>query len=290
VPGASVIISTYNRPEHLERCLESYRHQTEGDFEILVADDGSGPETTAVIERARERHTLPIRHVTQEDRGFRKSRILNEAVRQAESDYIIFTDGDCLARENFVAMHLRYRRPGCYLVGRSVKLSRERSERIDLARIQSGRRLRVTLRDLWEMLLPRRNRYVPYGIYLPGDLGFRLAQRLKQNRAPRGLNLSVWKPDVVRVNGWNEDFEGWGLEDVELGYRLRLLELEPVLVVYKAINFHLWHPEEDKRSRQPRLAYNATRERGLPWCPNGLVKAETPEQGLAEGGKAPVPA
>lgn len=277
MPAASVIVSTYNRPEHLRRCLEGFRHQTAADFEILVADDGSGPETAAVVAEAAKTLPVPVRHVWQEDRGFRKCRVLNQALREAASDYLIYTDSDCVPERRFVEMHLRYRRPGRVLSGRSVKWSERRSRGVDARAIARGAHARLGPRDVLENLRGE-NRYIWLGIYLPGDLGFRLAQRLKTNRSTRGGNMSVWKADLERVNGWNEDFESWGLEDVEIGLRLRRAGLELVTVTNKALNFHLWHPEGDKSSRSARNAYNETKKHGLAWCRNGLVHAEAPRE------------
>jgi glycosyltransferase involved in cell wall biosynthesis len=275
MPAASVIVSTYNRPHHLVRCLEGFRHQTVQDFEILVADDGSGPETAAVIQEASRALEVPVRHVWQEDQGFRKCRVLNEALRAAESDYQIYTDSDCVPAHRFIEMHLRYRQPGRMLVGRSVKWGDRRSQTIDARAIARGDHEKIGLRDVWDNLRGR-NRYIWLGIYLPGDWGFRLAQRIKTNRNTRGGNMSAWTADLRRVNGWNEDFESWGLEDVEIGLRLRRAGLEGVAVTNKALNFHLWHPEGDKKSRSARNAYNATKAHGQAWCPNGLVRAEAP--------------
>jgi glycosyltransferase involved in cell wall biosynthesis len=275
MPDASLIISTYNRPSHLARCLEGFRHQSAGDFEILVADDGSGAETAALVRAAARDQPRPVRHVWQEDRSFRKCKILNQASRLSASDYLIYTDADCVPHRDFVAAHLRYRAPGRFLVGRCVRLSAARSAQIELADIASGRQARVGPRDIWDNLR-RRTRNLPYGIRLPGDWSFRLVQLLKKNRGARGGNLSLWKSDLVRVNGWNEDFESWGLEDVELGQRLGLAGVEPVLVVNKACTFHLYHPAGDKKSRSARIAYDASKARGLPWCPNGLVKSAMP--------------
>ncbi len=277
MPEASVIISTYNRPAHLERCLEGFRHQTTTEFELLVADDGSGDETAEVIRVAARDYPVPIRHAWQEDSGFRKCKVLNQAVRLAASDYLVFTDSDCVPHRDFVKAHLRYRAAGRCLVGRSVKWGAARTQRIDLRDVAAGRHARIRPRDFWDNLR-KRNRYLPYGIRLPGEWGFRLVQHLKKNRDPRGGNFSLWKSDLVRVNGWNEDFESWGLEDVELGRRLRLAGVEPMLVINKACTFHLHHPEGSRKSRSARVAYDASKARGLPWCPNGLVRSAMPSE------------
>jgi glycosyltransferase involved in cell wall biosynthesis len=105
MPDATVMISTYNRPQHLERCLERFRHQTATDFEIVIADDGSREETAKVVRAAMQSHPERMRHAWQQDNGFHKSAILTEAVRLADSDYLIFTDGDCVPHRDFVVAH-----------------------------------------------------------------------------------------------------------------------------------------------------------------------------------------
>lgn len=274
-PSVSVIVSTYERPANLERCLEGFRHQTAEDFEIVVADDGSGPATRALVEGMAAVVPYALRHVWQEDRGFRKSAVLNAASRIALANYLIYTDGDCVPHRRFVASHLRHRAPGRMLVGRAAKLSEARSQRIDANSIARGAHARTGPRDWWDEYRGRA-RNMSYSFYLPGELSFRLVQRVKKNRSLRGGNCSLWKSDLERVNGWNEDFESWGLEDVELGWRLRRAGVEPMLVVSRAICVHLWHPAVGREGVGARAAYNVTRARGLPWCSNGLIKSERP--------------
>jgi len=220
--------------------------------------------------RAAQRLPQPIRHLWQRDRGFRKCRALNAAVRAARARYLIFTDGDCVPHRRFVESHLRFRRPRRYLVGRAVKWSVRRSEAIDLAAVARGRHARLGWRDLADAL-GGDNRHASYGIPMPGRAGFRLIQHLKRSRAARGANLSLWKEDLEAVNGWNEDFEAWGLEDVELGMRLQCAGVEPLLVVGVARTFHLHHPVRQERDPAARRAYDASRALGVARCPNGLV-------------------
>lgn len=279
-PIASVIVSTYERPENLERCLEGFRHQTVGGFEIVVADDGSGPATRELVERMAASLPVSLRHVWQPDRGFRKAAILNAASQRARSGYLIYTDGDCIPHRRFVESHLGHRAPGRMLVGRAAKLSEARSRRIDARTIARGVHVRTGPRDWWDERRGRA-RNLSYAVYLPGNLAFRILQRVKKNRNLRGGNCSLWKSDLVRVNGWNEDFESWGLEDVELGLRLRRAGVEPMLVVNRAVCVHLWHPAERHEGVGSRAAYHASRDRGIAWCPNGLTKAEKPLAPLA---------
>jgi glycosyltransferase involved in cell wall biosynthesis len=274
-PAASVIIAVYQRDDFLRLVLESLARQTRRDFEILVADDGSGPETRALLRSKARTLPVPLRHVWQEDRGFRKCAVLNAASREARADYLIYTDGDCVPHRRFVENHLRHRAPGRILVGRATKLSERRSRGIDARAIARGSHARTGPRD-WLDERRGRARNMSYSFYLPGRVGFWLVQKLKTNINLRGGNCSLWKADLEHVNGWNEDFESWGLEDVELGWRLRRAGLEPKLVVNRAICIHLWHEAGRQEGACARLAYNATKSRGIAWCPNGLVKREKP--------------
>ncbi len=173
------------------------------------------------------------------------------------------------------------------LVGRAAKLSEARSRRIDARTIARGAHVRTGPRDWWDERRGRA-RNLSYALYLPGEPRASAGvQRVKKNRNLRGGNCSLWKTDLVRVNGWNEDFESWGLEDVELGCRLRRAGVEPMLVVNRAVCVHLWHPAQRQEGTGARAAYLATRARGIPWCPNGLVKAEKPQAPVDSFGPDP---
>ena len=129
----SVIITTYNQPEQLEKVMWGYAGQTYSDFELIVADDGSGPATTDVIDRVAAATGLEVLHVWHEDRGFRKTEILNRAILAAGGDYLVFSDGDCIPRDDFVAVHARLAAPRCFLSGGYIKLPAEASRAISIA-------------------------------------------------------------------------------------------------------------------------------------------------------------
>ncbi|HCA48066.1 MAG TPA: glycosyl transferase family 2 [Armatimonadetes bacterium] len=234
----SVIVSTYNEPGWLEKALWGWEAQTERDFELLIADDGSGPETAACIERLRGETGLSINHVWQEDRGFRKSMILNRAIEAAGGDYLVFSDGDCIPRADFLATHMRFARPGHYLSGGYFKLPKQASDAVTHEDVQSGRlftgewldthdvlrthkRLLLTSNPAWSAILNRISRTVPTW---------------------NGHSASGWKSDLVAVNGFNEAM-GYGGQDRELGYRLVNLGVRPVRIRFSTICMHLEHPQ-----------------------------------------------
>ena len=233
----SVILSTYNSPRWLEKVLWGYACQSLADFELLIADDGSTGETASLIEGLRAPTGLNLRHVWQEDRGFRKCRILNKALLHVRGDYVVFSDGDCIPRRDFLAVHAARAEPGCYLSGSYYKLPMATSEAIGLDDIRSGRcfeldwlhahglpRLRKTLKlSAGPILAPLLNRLTPAACNL------------------KGSNASVWLEDALAVNGFDERMP-WGGEDREFGVRLRNAGIRPRHVRYDAVCLHLDHP------------------------------------------------
>lgn len=233
---ASVILSTYNSPAWLEKVLWGYRFQTCRDFEIVIADDGSTQETTQLIDRMRAELTVPIKHVWQEDEGFRKCRILNRAVLEAEGNYLIFSDGDCIPRRDFVEVHLREAEPGHYLSGSYFKLPMSVSQAISLDDIASGRCFNVGWLRKHGLSFWRKTYKIS-----AGPQAALLLNRLTTTKCNfKGSNGSVWKDDVLAVNGFDERMP-WGGEDREFGVRLVNHGIRPKHVRFNAIVIHLDH-------------------------------------------------
>ena len=232
----SVIFTTYNSPEWLEKVFWGYQQQTHQDFEIIVADDGSTEETRLLIERARKEFGLDIKHVWQEDKGFRKCRILNKAIVKAESEYIVFSDGDCIPRRDFLAVHQSNAQKGYYLSGSYYKLPMSTSKAITQDDIATGRCFDVNW--LRTNGLPRGRKTLKL------TAGPRLAKILNKITPTRcnlkGSNASAWKKDILAVNGMDERMH-WGGEDREFGVRLINTGIKPKHVRYNAICIHLDH-------------------------------------------------
>jgi len=229
-----VIISTYNNPAWLEKVLWGYTCQTVMPVEIVIADDGSGDETRKLVDSFRDR--LPIFHVWHPDNGFQKCRILNQALLAAKSDYLIFTDQDCIPRKDFVEVHLKYAQKGYLLSGGYVRLPMELSKKITEEGIRSG--------DAFSLLW-----------LLKGGLplNFKCTKLVKSRNFTRfmnfitptratwnGCNSSGWKADMFAVNGFNEEMQ-YGGEDREFGERLVNLGLKSKQIRYSAILLHLDH-------------------------------------------------
>lgn len=242
--SVAVIVTTYNRPDALAAVLVGYRAQADRDFEMIVADDGSTAETAAVIDEARHGKDFNIAHVRHEDRGFRAAAIRNRAIAQTAADYIIFSDGDCIPLPGFVARHRRMAEKGWFLSGNRILLSEGFTRRLLQDRLPvhawgSGRWLRAKLRG-------EVNRWLPL-LTLPPDMALRKwpAQRWE---GVMTCNLSVWRRDLLSVNGLDESYSGWGLEDSDLAIRLLRAGVRHKSARFAAPVLHLWHGENDRGS------------------------------------------
>lgn len=213
--AVSMIVSTYNQPDWLYLSLFSLLHQSRSDFEVVVADDGSGPETAEVIRRLQPQFAGRLRHVWHADNGFRKNIILNEAVRQATGDYLIFIDGDIVARDDFVDNHLRLSAPGRFLSGGCLRLTGAVSSAVTEKAIASG--------DVFRTRFLRRAGQ-PWTTKFIKLVGFGRASRMLDAVTPtratfNGMNSSMWRTDFYRVNGFDERM-AYGGCDREIGERL----------------------------------------------------------------------
>lgn len=231
----SIIISTYNSPIWLEKVLNGYIAQSIKSFEIIIADDGSDDETKKVINNYRDQY-LSIQHIWHEDKGFRKCEILNKAIIQANSDYLIFTDGDCIPREDFIEMHLKHREKGHFLSGGYFKLPMQLSIAIQKQDILN--------QNCFSLPWLKRN-----GLkrsFKNNKLGsYKLLTHILNLITPtkpswNGHNSSGWKDDILAVNGFDERMK-YGGEDRELGERLENSGINGKQIRYKAICVHLDH-------------------------------------------------
>jgi glycosyltransferase involved in cell wall biosynthesis len=241
--SVAVIVTTYNRPDALAAVLAGYRAQSDRDFEMIVADDGSTDQTARVIDGARE-GGFRIRHVWHEDRGFRAAAIRNRAVAKTVADYIVFSDGDCIPLSGFVAQHRRLAEPGWFLSGNRILLSegftrRVLSERLPVHTWTSGRWFKAKLGG-------EVNRWLPL-LTLPPDLALRKWPAVRWEGVMT-CNLSAWRRDLLAVDGLDEAYSGWGLEDSDLAIRLLHAGVRHKSARFAAPVLHLWHGENDRGS------------------------------------------
>ena len=266
----SVILSTYNSPDWLEKSLWGYYAQSHRNFELLIADDGSNDDTRCRIDWLRNRTDMTVRHIWHEDQGFRKCTILNRAIEAATADYLVFSDGDCIPRWDFLETHARLARLGTFLSGGLFRLPMCVSRRIERDDIVSRR---VTdLRWLRSAGVPRTPKLLK--LASPGPWSHWL-DRLTSTRATwNGHNSSGWKADLLAVNGFDERME-WGGEDRELGERLVHLGVRPVQVRYRAVCVHLDHDRgyvrEDALARNQQI-WAETRRACSTWTESGIRK------------------
>lgn len=211
----SVIVTTYNREDALAAVLRALAAQSDRDFEVIVADDGSRPSTALLVETWKGRVGRRVDHVWHEDRGFRAAEIRNRAVLLSRGAYCIFLDGDCIARPGFVAAHRALAEPGWFVAGNRVLLSPALTETV-LREKRAPERWGAA-RWLWLRLTGGVNRLAALMSLPLGPLR-RLARR--RFEGVRSCNLAVWRADLDRVDGFDADYRGWGREDSDLAVRL----------------------------------------------------------------------
>lgn len=249
----AVIITTYNHPAWLEKVLWGYAAQSMANFQIVIADDGSGPETRAVIEQARPDFGARLQHVWHEDTGFRKCDILNKSILAAAADYLIFTDGDCIPRNDFVQRHVQLAEPERFLSGGVIWLSREVSQAITRERVKSGRFATGKWLSAHGWKADRRGLRLVREPLITATLDVLTPTGATFN----GHNASVWRDALLKVNGFDAEM-GYGGLDRALGERLTNLGLKGKQIRHRAVCFHLDHerpyrkPEIVQRNREIR--------------------------------------
>jgi len=228
--STSLIISTYNREDALELTLLGVLQQSELPNEIIIADDGSGEETKNLIEQYRKQFPVPITHCWHEDLGFRLATIRNKAIALANYEYVIMIDGDIIMSEHFIRSHKRNARLNQFVQGSRVLLQAELTHKV------------------------LENKLIRFGFFTRGIINrfntihSRFLSSLfsfysnKPDRI-RGANLSFWKDDVIKVNGFNEDFVGWGREDSEFAVRLKNIGIIRKHLKFAGFGYHLYHKE-----------------------------------------------
>ena len=237
----SLIVATYNRPDALGAALRSLARQTDRNFEIVVADDGSGPQTREVVRSWSSKAGVPLKHVWQEDRGFRLAEIRNRAIAASAGGYVIFLDGDCIARPDFIAAHRSLAEPGFFVAGNRVLLSETMTEDI-LARNLDPEGWTLAA---WATRRARGkvNRLLPL-LSLPlGRMRKCLAQEWE---GVRGGNFAFFRADLDRVDGFETSFVGWGLEDSDIVIRMIRSGVKRKDGRFATGVLHLWHPEADR--------------------------------------------
>lgn len=270
VPKISVIVSTYNAEEWLKKVLWGFNCQIFRDFEVVVADDGSGPKTKELLEEMSKKVFYPIVHVWQEDDGFQKSRILNKAVEACTADYIIMTDGDCIPREDFVEVHYINKEQGYFISGGYYMLPMNISKMITLEDIEKQNCFNIHwLKEKGVPKTFKNNKLTASGV-----ISKLLNTFTPTNASWNGHNSSGWKKDILNVNGFDERMQ-YGGQDRELGERLFNFGIKSKQLRYSAVCVHLDHkrgyktPESIAKNQSIR---KETRSNKVVWTHYGITK------------------
>jgi len=237
----SVILTTYDREDALAAVLRSLSRQSDRQFEVVVADDGSGSATRDVLEAWRKRLAVTLSHVWHEHRDFRAGEIRNRAILASRGTYCVFLDGDCLVRPDFIATHRHLAERGWFVTGNRALLSAELTAMVlreDIAVETWG-----TLEWIVQRMRAGVNRLGPV-LRLP--LGPLRRLRPQAWRDARSCNLAVWRTDLDRVDGFDANFSGWGREDSDLLVRLLRTGIRRKDGAFATGVVHLWHAEADR--------------------------------------------
>jgi glycosyltransferase involved in cell wall biosynthesis len=224
-----LIINTHNQPEYLARVLKAVAQQISPPDEVLLADDGSGSETRDVFVAWTAKQPFRCEHIWQENEGFRRSRILNQAIARAQGDYLVFLDGDTVPHPQFIADHRDLAQKSWFVQGHRALIEESAARFFGLGHFPEDRR---------HALLQWQISGLKHAFRWPRPL-----RRARTDlRGIRGCNLGIWRDDLVRTNGYNEAFIGWGREDSELAVRLMNSGVQRLDVRGRALCYHLWHP------------------------------------------------
>ena len=233
----SIIVSTYNWPEALEMVLQSLIDQKDDNFEVIVADDGSGPATAETIARMQEKSPVPIKHFWQEDQGYRLSRVRNGAIAMSEGDIIVFTDGDCCLMADFVSSHRKAAEAGCFVTGKRVFLK----ERFTKLAMKNHLRFHKWPRAILFMLGLTGNCNRPFQFIPIPQSQKSLWEHVDCWKKAQGCNIAAFKDDIIKVGGFDEAYEGHGLEDSDFVLRMIRSGLKRKNVEYTSPVLHLFH-------------------------------------------------
>lgn len=267
----SVIVTTYNKPEFLKLVLLALANQDDTHFEVIVADDGSTKETADLIHSLQLTFPVPLKHVWQEDLGFRAAASRNNAAKKSKGDYLIYLDGDCVPRVDFVSKHRKLAERGFFVTGNRILLSESLTK--SLVEDENQGFFNKSFFSFFAFRLNKAiNRLAPL-LFLPSSI-YQRKRKPRDWSKLRSCNFGIWKKDLSLVNGFNEDFVGWGFEDSELAVRLINRKIYRKSGNFATGVFHLFHQELKipKEGHNWDLLMNAINQK-LDYCHNGLKRA-----------------
>lgn len=257
----SVVITVYNKYKELYCSLKSLSKQTLQNFEVIIAEDCEKEEMLEFIEKAKKEFIFPIQHVSQEDIGFRKTKILNEAIKVAKGEFIIFLDGDCMVHHKFIENYSKYIDKYDVLYGRRVELSEEISKKI----LETEGNYKITILEILKT-----NCENPWeAFYMP--VWFNLKKRRLRLL---GSNMGIKKEVLYKINGFNEDYEGAGVgEDSDIAWRLDMAGASHKCLKNMIVEYHIYHTRNDRLNcKNGWEILNREKELGNWKTKNGLIK------------------
>ena len=229
----SLVINTFDQPDYLARVLAAVARQVVPPDEVLLADDGSGQPTRELFSRWSAPQKFRAAHLWQAHENFRRAQILNQAIAAAQGDYLVFLDGDTVPHPDFVADHRAASRPGFFVQGHRALVEQQAAAWFGKNDFSTDRRRAIFQNQISGL---KNSFRWPFAV-----------RKIKNHlRGIRGCNLAIWRDDLVRVNGYNEDFSGWGREDSELAARLFNAGVQRLDLRGRALCFHLWHPHASR--------------------------------------------
>jgi len=238
----SVIVATYNWPEALGLCLKSLIVQTDRDFEIIVADDGSGPSTKKIIDAMSSQSPITIKHVWQEDDGCRKTRIVNKAIEASEANYLVFLDGDCLVQTDFIFQHRKLAKAKHMVTGSRILLS----EKLTKTVLSNNQWSFVEFKNhIFQYRLSGDINKIAQLLIKRGDGSWRNFKRFYWRRI-KGCNMACWKEDALAINGFDESLVGWAHEDADFVFRLEHHGIQRKSGSWATEVIHLYHRVRDQ--------------------------------------------
>lgn len=239
MPEMTVIISVYNNSEYLKLVLAGLQRQTLKDFEIIIADDGSGKGFVDEVELLSRKVDFPLIHLWQEDKGFRKNKILNRAILVSNSEYLVFIDGDCIPDKNFINEHFQNRQKGICLTGRRVNLSQKITNYLNEENVLNGFLEKKKLLLIIDGIFGK-STDIEKGFYFRNKFFRSLFN--KKKRGLLGCNFSIYKSDLISINGFDERYEAPSIgEDSDVQYRLELNKIQVNSLNNIAVQYHLFH-------------------------------------------------
>lgn len=266
---ASVIISFYNKLDYLKLVLAGFEIQSHNNFEVVIADDGSEEKIVQQLESIANKYPFRIKHLWQEDKGFRKNRILNQAILAAESDYLIFIDGDCIPHPKFVEGHLEYKSKKTTLTGRRVNLSQKITDLLTPQKIKD-QFLQKNFLLLVEDGLFGKSYDIEKGFYFESKFLRNVFN--KKSRGLLGCNFSIIKEDILSINGFDERYEAPSIgEDSDIQFRLELNGFTVKSLNHIAVQYHLYHKPQERPQKNLTLFENVKKDKTF-FTPFGIKK------------------